>query len=138
MHRHLVPVKVGIKGGTDQGVELNRLAFYKNRFKGLHSKTMQRWSPVQHYWILLYYLVKGIPNLRGLPLDKFLGTLDCGHQALFLKPIKHKGFEEFQGHFLGQTTLVKTQVRPYDDDRATRIVNPFAQQVLTETSLLTS
>jgi len=36
VHRHLVAVKVGVEGGTDQGMELDGLALDEQRLKGLN------------------------------------------------------------------------------------------------------
>src|SRR5699024_4675548 len=42
-----------------------------------------------------------------------------------------------QSHFLGQTALIHLQFGAYNDNGTARVVNTLAQQVLTETALLT-
>jgi hypothetical protein len=44
--------------------------------------------------------------------------------------------EQFERHFLRQTALVQFQFRANHDNRTTRIVDAFTEQVLTETTLL--
>jgi len=38
---HLVPIKVGIKSGTDQGMDLDGIAIDQDRFKGLNAQAVQ-------------------------------------------------------------------------------------------------
>jgi hypothetical protein len=42
-----------------------------------------------------------------------------------------KGLEEFQTNFGGQATLVELQVQASSDHTATRVIDPFAEQVAT-------
>ncbi|GFI30590.1 hypothetical protein IMSAGC013_01980 [Lachnospiraceae bacterium] len=46
VNRHLVSVKVCVKGGTYQRMQLDSLALYQNRLKCLNSKSVQRGSTV--------------------------------------------------------------------------------------------
>ena len=41
MNSHLVSVKICVKCGTDEGVELDGLAFNKNRFKSLNPQSVE-------------------------------------------------------------------------------------------------
>ena len=54
------------------------------------------------------------------------------HQAL-----DHERLEELECHDLGQTTLVQSQLRTNHDNGTSGVVHTLAEQVLTETTLLT-
>ena len=41
---HLVAVKVGIKGGTHQGVQLHGPALHQHRLEGLDAQAVQAWE----------------------------------------------------------------------------------------------
>ena len=57
-------------------------------------------------------------------------------QAALHQGLHHKRLEQLQGHPPGQAALVQLQLRPDDDDRAAGVVDPLAQEVLAEASLL--
>jgi hypothetical protein len=44
--------------------------------------------------------------------------------------------EKLEGHLLRQAALVELELRPDDDDRPTRVVDPLAEEVLAEPALL--
>ncbi len=138
MYGHLITVEVGVKGRTDQWMELNGLPLNQHGFKGLNSQPMQSRGAVQHYRMLPNYLVQDIPYLRFLLFHHFLGAFDGGHIPLLLQPVIDKWFEELQGHLLGNPTLMKFQFRSYHNDRPSRVVNPFSEEVLAESPLLSS
>ena len=53
-----------------------------------------------------------------------------------LEALVDEGLEEFEGHLLGQAALVEPEVRTDDDDRPSGVVDPLAEQVLSEAALL--
>jgi len=69
MDGHLVPVKVGIEGGTDQGMQTDCFALHQNRIKRLDAEPMECWGAVQKYGVLLDDLIEDVPDLRLLILD---------------------------------------------------------------------
>ena len=73
MDRHLVAVKVSIKRGTNKRVQLDCLAFDKNRLKGLNAKTVQSWRTVQHDRMFANDFFKNIPNFRTFLFDHAFG-----------------------------------------------------------------
>ncbi|CCZ94522.1 predicted protein [Corallococcus sp. CAG:1435] len=83
-------------------------------------------------------LFQNVPHLGVGTFHTFL----CGFNVValvgFHKFFHYKGLEQFQSHFLGNTALVKFEFRSYHDNGTSRVVDTFAQQVLTETSLLTT
>ena len=76
MHRHLIAVKVRIKGGTNQRMQLQRLALNQDRFKGLDSQTVQSWGSIEQYRILFDDIVQGIPDFGDFAFDHFLGAFN--------------------------------------------------------------
>jgi len=105
MNRHLVSVKVGVKGITNQRRQLNCLSFHKNRLKRLYPKAVQRRRPVQEHRVLFYHLVQNCENLRGLLLHKDLCLLDIVNNIFIDKLLHNEGLEKFQSHFGGQSAL---------------------------------
>ena len=70
-------------------------------------------------------------------LHHLAGVLDVGGNLLVYQALHNKGLEQLQRHLLGQTALIHLQFRADHDNRTAGIVNTLAQQVLTETALLT-
>jgi hypothetical protein len=62
MNSHLVAVKVGIIGVTDQGMKLDGLSLNQYRFKGLDAEPVQRGSAVQRNWMFGYDLLQNSPT----------------------------------------------------------------------------
>src|SRR5213076_2766023 len=56
--------------------------------------------------------------------------------ALFFKLVVDKWLEKLEGHLLRQTALMQLQLGTNYDDRAARIIDALAQQVLAKASLL--
>ena len=136
MDSHLIAVKVGIEGCADQWMQLNGLALDQHGLKGLNAKPVQRWCPVEHDGMLANNLFKNIPDFGDLLLHKLLGCLDGGGHATQLKLVEDERLKEFKGHKLGQPALVKLKRGADHNDRPARVVDPFAQEVLTKASAL--
>ncbi len=101
MNRHLVAVKIGIVGHTDQGMDLDRPPLDQHRFKGLDPQTVQGRGPVEQDWMILDHLFECIPdNIIG-PVDQAASGLDIMGMAGGNNLFHDKWFEELQGHFLG-------------------------------------
>src|SRR3989337_2326070 len=100
----------------------------KSAFKAAHTSGRDR--------MLFDHLFENVPDFRPLALDHFLGALDGGGKPLFLKLVEDEGLEELECHLLRQTALVELEVRADDDHRTARVVHAFAEEVLTEPSLL--
>ena len=137
MHRHLVAVEVRVVGRTHQRVQLNRFTFDQHGLESLNAKTVQGGRPVQQHWVLADDLCEDIPHLWRLALNHFLGGLNGARQATQFQLAKDEWLEKLQRHLLGQSALVQFERRACHDHRTTGVVHALAQQVLTETSLLT-
>ena len=116
--RHLVAVEVGVKGGADQRMQLDRLAFNQDRLKALNAQAVQGRCAVQHHRMLADDLLQNIPDFRPLPLHHPLRSLDGGGHAVFLKPRIDERLEQLQRHLFGQAALVQFEFRANNDDRA--------------------
>ena len=136
MDRHLVAVEVGVERRTHQRVDLDRAALDQDRLERLNTEAVQRWSAVQQDRVILNDLLEHIPDLGSHALDDALGALDVVSQPLFDQLAHDERLEQLQRHALGQTALVQLQRRADHDDRAARIVDALAQQVLAEAALL--
>ena len=79
-----------------------------------------------------------VPNLGGRTLHHLSCGLDICDSLGFHQSFHNKGLKQLQRHFLRQAALVHFQLRSYNDNRTAGIVNTLAEQVLTETALLTA
>ena len=132
MNRHLVAVEVGVVGGADERVELDRLALDQDRLEGLDAEPVKRGRAVEQHRVLADHLVQDVPHLGPLLLDHLLRALDGRDEAALLELVVDEGLEELEGHLLGQPALVEAELRAHHDDRAARVVDALAEQVLAE------
>ncbi|MNJ44167.1 hypothetical protein D3C77_392060 [compost metagenome] len=117
-------------------MQTNCAAFDQNRFECLNSQTVKRRRTVKQNRMLSNYFFKHIPYFRTDALNFTFSALDVMSQAFIDQFLHHERLEQLQCHFLRQAALVHFQVRTYDNNGTTGIVNPFTEQVLTEASLL--
>ena len=136
MDSHLVAVEVGVEGRADQGVDLNGLTLDEDGLEGLDAQTVERRGTVEHHGMLLDDLFEDVPDGCLFALDHALGALDGRHEALLLQLVVDEGLEELESHLLGETALVKAELRADDDDRTARVVDALAEQVLPEAAVL--
>ncbi len=136
VHGHLVAVEVGVEGLTHQRVQLDGLALHQLRLEGLDAQAVQRRRTVQQNRVLGDDLFQDVPHLRTLTLDHALGRLDVLRQVQVDQTLHHERLEQLQRHQLRQTALVQLELRADDDDRAARVVDALAEQVLAEPALL--
>ena len=136
VYRHLVAVKVGVKGGTYQRMQPNGAAFYQQGFKGLNTQAVQRGGAVEHDGARVNNLFQHFPHFRAMLFQKALGALNVVGVVVFNQLLNDKGAEEFQRHFFGDTGLMQFQLRAYHNYRTTGIVYALTQQVAPKTPLL--
>src|ERR1700733_9897349 len=117
-------------------MQLDRLALDELRLEGLNAEPVQRRGAVQHHRMFADDLIEDIPNFRLLFLDQLLRLLHGCREALGVETRIDERLEEFERHLLRQAALMQLELRTDDDDRAARIVDALAEQVLTETALL--
>ena len=107
MNRHLVPVKVGVVGSTNQRMQLDRFAFYQYRLECLNAQPMERRRAIEQHRMLADHFFENIPNFRFFHLYQFLGLFDGGRKTPQLELAVDEGPEELQRHFLRQSTLME-------------------------------
>ena len=134
--RHLVAVEVGVEGGADQRMELDRLALDQHRLEGLDAEAVQRRRAVEQHRMLADHLFEDVPHLRPLLLDHALGGLDGVGHAVGLQARVDERLEQLERHLLRQAALLQLELRADHDDRAARVVDALAEQVLAEAALL--
>src|SRR5258706_4926327 len=86
--------------------------------------------------MLADHLVKNVPDLGLFLFDELLGLLDGGRQALGVEARIDERLEQLQRHLLRQPALMQLELGADHDDRAARIVDALAKQILAEASLL--
>ena len=136
MDGHLVAVKVGVKSGTHQRVELNGAALYQHRLEGLDTQAVKCGRTVEHDGMLLDDELQGVPNLGAALVHHLLGRFDIVGQSVLHQLLHYKGAEELDGHLLGQATLVDLHLRAHYNNGAAGVVHALAKQVLAEAALL--
>ena len=136
VHGHLVAVEVGVERRADERVQLDRLAFDQHRLERLDAQAVQRRRAVQQHRMLADHLFEDVPDFRALALDQALGGLDGRGFAAQLQLLEDERLEQLERHLLRQAALVQAQRRTDHDDRAARVVDALAEQVLAEAALL--
>ena len=134
--RHLVAVEVGIEGGADQRMKLDRLAFNQHRFERLDAQAVQRRCAIEQHRMLADHLFEDVPNFRLFLLDQLLRLLDGLRESLRLQPRIDERLEQLERHLLRQTALMQLEFGTNHDHRTAGIVHPFAEQILAEAALL--
>ena len=118
-------------------MQLNRFTFNQHGFEGLNAQAVECRRPVQENGVLADDLSEDIPHLWRLTLNHFLGSLDGARQATELELAEDERLKKLQCHLLGQPALVQLERRAGHNHGTTGVVHTLAQQVLTETTLLT-
>ncbi|OIQ83694.1 hypothetical protein GALL_344920 [mine drainage metagenome] len=136
VHGHLVAVEVGVEGGANEGMQLDGLALDQHRLEGLDAQAVERGGSVEHHRMLADDLFQDVPHDRGLGVHFLLRRLDGGGHAQRFQAVEDEGLEQLQRHQLGQSALVQLERGADHDDRAARVVDALAQQVLAETAAL--
>src|SRR5260370_20981810 len=131
MYRHLIAIEVGIKGGTDQWVQLNGAAFDQHSLKGLDTQPVQGRRTVQEHGMIFNHLFQHIPHLWLDTLHTAFRALNIMREVLLYQLTHHKWLEELQGDLLGQATLVQPEGRADYNHPTSRLVNTPTEPVLT-------
>ena len=136
MDRHLVAVEVRVERGADERVDLDRRALDEDRHERLDAEAVERRGAVQQDRVVLDDLLEDVPDLGPDALDDALRALDVVGEALLDELAHDERLEQLERHLLGQAALVELELRPDDDDRAARVVDALAEEVLAEPALL--
>ena len=95
MDSHLIAVKVGVKGGTHQWVQLNRFAFNQDRLESLNAQAVKGRCTVQQDRVLFDHLFQNVPHSRRASFNFFLSCLDGGGNTQRLQACKDERLEQF-------------------------------------------
>ena len=82
-------------------------------------------------------LFQNVPHFGCLFFNQFFSRAHRVHITEFLEAPDDKRLEQHKRHLLGQSALIKLQLRTDDDHRATGVIHALAKQVLAETTALT-
>src|SRR5436190_19983356 len=135
MNSHLVAVEVSVECRTNGRMDLDRFTVNKHRLECLDAKAVKRRSSVQKDRMLADHFFQNVPNDRLLPLYHFTRLFDGGGVLVAFKLVVDERLEQLESHLLGQTALVKFQLRANDDHRTSRVINTLSEQILAEASL---
>ena len=119
-------------------MKLYSTSLNENRLKCLNRKSVKGRRTVEKNRMILDNMLKSVPNFRTYTFNTFFSILYVGSFAGFYKSFHNKRLEEFKSHFLRKTALINLKIRTDNYNRTSGIVNTFSEQVLTETSLLTT
>ena len=133
---HLVAVEVGVERAADERVQLDRAPLYQHRLERLDAQTVEGRCAVEQHRPGGDHIFQYVPDLRPRAFDDALGALDVVRAAVGDERVHDERLEQLQRHALRQAALVQLQVRADDDDRAARVVDALAEQVLAEAALL--
>ena len=81
-------------------------------------------------------LFENVPNLRTSLFDHALCRLDRGGHAVKLELGIDERLEQLERHLLRQAALVQLELRADHDDGTAGVIDPLAEQVLAEATLL--
>ena len=133
---HLVAVEVGVEALADQRVDriaLPSTSTGSNAWMPMRCSVGARFSRTG--WLLITSS-RMSQTSSSLPLEHLLGRLDRVGVAELLEPADDERLEQLQRDLLRQAALVQLELRADDDDRAGRVVDALAEQVLAEPALL--
>ena len=85
MNRHLITIKVSIKGRTHQRMKLNGFTFNQHRLKRLNAQSVQCWCPVEQNRMFANNFIENIPDFRLFAFNQLFGLLHCRRQAFGLQ-----------------------------------------------------
>ncbi len=136
MDCHLVPVEIRVESGTYQGVQPDGLPFDQSRLECLYPQTVQGGCPVQQHRMPLEHILENVPDHGFLLIDNLFGGLHRFHDPALDELADHEWFVQLGGHILGQAAFVQLHFRADHDHGTGRIIDPFPEQVLAETTLL--
>src|SRR4051812_42249216 len=117
-------------------MDTNGLALDEHGLERLNAEAVKRRRAVQEHRVVADDLFQDLVNLRRLALDDFLRALHRLGNALLDELVNDERLEELQRHQLRKTALMQLQLGADDDDRAARVVDALAEEVLTEPALL--
>src|SRR5437764_2613760 len=114
----------------------NRFALDQLRFKRLNGKSVQCRRAIEQHWVTFGHFIENVPDLRRLAFDHFLRAAYCVDVPEIFQPPNDEWFEKHKRHLLWQATLMQLQLGTNDDHRAARVIDTFAEKILSEPAAL--
>src|SRR3989344_3441025 len=106
---------------------LDGVALDKHWAKCLNRLTVQRWSTVQKYILVLDCFFENRPDLRRFVFNETSRTANVVGEFACEQALNDKGAEEFENHVLRKTALIEREIWPDDNDGAARIADALTQ-----------
>src|ERR1022692_4450774 len=110
-------------------MQLNRFTFEQYGLESLNTKSMQCRGSVQKDGVLFNNFRKNIPNFNLLLLNHFLRRFNGRDKTFFFEFVVNEGLEQLERHLLRKTALVQFQLRTYNDNGTTRVIDSFTQDL---------
>src|SRR5437868_4915796 len=117
-------------------MDADGLAFHEHRLEGLNTKPVKRRRAVEQHRVAADDLFQDLVDLRRFTLHDFLRALHRLGDTLLDELVDDERLEQLERHQLRETALMKLELGTDNDDRAARIVDALAEQVLAEPALL--
>ena len=130
------PSKSALNGVADERVDLDRLALDQQRLERLDAEAVQRRRAVQQHRVLADDLFEHVPDLGRSSVDHPLGALMFCAGLRSTSRFMTNGLNSSSAITFGRPHWWSFRYGPDDDDRAARVVDALAEQVLAETALL--
>ena len=100
------------------------------------AEAVERRRAVEEHRVILDDLLENVPYLGAFALDELLRALHRLDVPLLLELADDERLEELERHRFRQPALVNFELGADDDDRAARVVDALAEEVLAEPPLL--
>ena len=123
---HLIAVEVRIIRRARQRMQFQRSSFRQHRLERLDPQSVQRRRTIQQYRVFFDHFFQYSPYFRRCSVNFLFCRFDC-QVRVRRQFFHHERLKQFQRHFFRQSALMQFQFRPYDDNRASRIVHALAQ-----------
>ena len=137
MDRHLVAVEVGVERRADERMDLDRLAFDEHRLERLDAEPVERRRAVEEHRMILDDLFENVPHLGALASRRASSRSSRSGRTPSPRACwMMNGLKSSSAIDLRQPALVNLELGADDDDRAARVVDALAEEVLAEPSLL--
>ena len=136
MYCHLVAVEVRVERAASERVKFDRSALDEHGFERLNTETVKRRRTVKKHRVFFDNAFEYAPDFLAAALYETLCALDIVSLALGDEFVHNERLEEFERHFFRQTALIHFEFGSDDDNATTGVVHAFAEEVLTETTLL--
>ena len=132
---HLVTVEVRVESRADKRMETDCASIDEFWLEGLDGETVQGWCTVEQDRVIADDLLNDIEDDWLITINDLVGSLVGGDMTRGDEDRGDEWAEKLDRHFAWKTALIHLEVWSNGDDGTARIVDTFAEEVLTEASL---